>query len=719
MQWSATVLSTITSDTEPCIVVAFDSYKYLFNVSENANRAFLQSRRNWKRMKGLFLTRASTERAAGLPGLLMTFADATIPRLDVVGPPGLKHYMASMRYYTYRDSMPVIPTETPSSLPYPSSNPNPVFEDGNISVFSIPVYPSEEIEDAITTSEAGKRKLSGESDDQRPAKRLHADSKNLNLSNSTTLDEDNVLRSLMIDTMFPARERGGRKNDNSKGGKKQKQQAVKETKELGNGAATATANVDEYRRARLPPSFHSQLPKFDSKHPVPVPATASYVIVGPRVRGKFDATKAKELGIPNGDLRRKLTQGESITFTVTVDEGVDEEGKMKRRKETRTVKPEEIIGASDPPGVVLILDIPTPAYIPSIIQPFVDSPFFKRFRSNADEDLAEYAVRSVFHICGEGVVEDERYKAFMRGFWKDTHHVVASPEYCPDPVTFTSAAYNQLRLSQLDPEIFPVPHFSLTPEKDITSITGLPPNVHLMSANQVLSVRPPAAPAVDKEAEELDRFHPVISSSAGISLPEDTQSRFEEAKKRVKVEAAKVGQHDVNVKAAETPGADVRIITLGTGSACPNKYRNVSSTLIMIPNYGNILLDCGEGTWGQLTRHFGTDEGKEMNVWRVLEDLRCIYISHVHGDHHIGVARLLKKRKEFVPRPSEPLYLVTIRAVHLYLREMSDLEDLGLFDENGVVTVLSPAIHWRQYASYPDSGIWQVGGDEPWLDIEL
>jgi ribonuclease Z len=68
MQWSTSVLTAQTSDTEPTIIINFDSAKYIFNVGENTNRAFLQSRRNWKRTRGIFLTGIGTQRASGLPG---------------------------------------------------------------------------------------------------------------------------------------------------------------------------------------------------------------------------------------------------------------------------------------------------------------------------------------------------------------------------------------------------------------------------------------------------------------------------------------------------------------------------------------------------------------------------------------------------------------------------------------------------------------------------
>lgn len=53
---------------------------------------------------------------------------------------------------------------------------------------------------------------------------------------------------------------------------------------------------------------------------------------------------------------------------------------------------------------------------------------------------------------------------------------------------------------------------------------------------------------------------------------------------------------------------------------------------------GSILFDCGEGTYGQLFRLFGPD-----NVQEVLRQLQCIFISHMHADHHLGTVRLIQK----------------------------------------------------------------------------
>ena len=70
----------------------------------------------------------------------------------------------------------------------------------------------------------------------------------------------------------------------------------------------------------------------------------------------------------------------------------------------------------------------------------------------------------------------------------------------------------------------------------------------------------------------------------------------------------------------------------------------VSGLLLQIPEKGNMIMDCGDGTWGQMCRFFGL-EG-EGNVWDVLRDLKVVYVSHAHADHHAGLAKILAMRKQ-------------------------------------------------------------------------
>lgn len=47
----------------------------------------------------------------------------------------------------------------------------------------------------------------------------------------------------------------------------------------------------------------------------------------------------------------------------------------------------------------------------------------------------------------------------------------------------------------------------------------------------------------------------------------------------------------------------------------------------------SLLLDCGEGTFGQLCRHYGDD------VDDALSKIATVFISHLHADHHTVSSR--------------------------------------------------------------------------------
>ena len=85
----------------------------------------------------------------------------------------------------------------------------------------------------------------------------------------------------------------------------------------------------------------------------------------------------------------------------------------------------------------------------------------------------DYVVHVIYHLLGSDVLEDERYKSFMNGFADDTQHLISSPDHNRDPLTFTSAGLSQLRLNQLDSEMFPLPYYSTTPRKDLSCALSL------------------------------------------------------------------------------------------------------------------------------------------------------------------------------------------------------------------------------------------------------
>lgn len=162
--------------------------------------------------------------------------------------------------------------------------------------------------------------------------------------------------------------------------------------------------------------------------------------------------------------------------------------------------------------------------------------------------------------------------------------------------------------------------------------------------------------------------------------------------KKIKPDPAAQSVSSTNVP----PEHDVLVTTLGTGSASPGKYRNVISTLLQTPSSGTILLDAGESTYGLLRRKFGcrrdgtaAESGSLIgqDVDDVLREMRVLFISHIHADHHIGLIRLLVERRKLQPPADKPLYLVGTGFVHNYLEEYEQIEKLGL-DED-VIFVLN------------------------------
>lgn len=68
---------------------------------------------------------------------------------------------------------------------------------------------------------------------------------------------------------------------------------------------------------------------------------------------------------------------------------------------------------------------------------------------------------------------------------------------------------------------------------------------------------------------------------------------------------------------------------IGSNSATPAFGRNQSSQILNI-NEELYLIDCGEGTQLQLNK-FGIKRNK----------IKYIFISHLHGDHYLGLVGLL------------------------------------------------------------------------------
>lgn len=82
-----------------------------------------------------------------------------------------------------------------------------------------------------------------------------------------------------------------------------------------------------------------------------------------------------------------------------------------------------------------------------------------------------------------------------------------------------------------------------------------------------------------------------------------------------------------------------KTLFLGTSSSNATSFRNVTSIMLQLNESSNMLLDCGEGSSGQLFKLFGLEQAR-----RELVKIKLLFLTHIHLDHHGGVFGLILDR---------------------------------------------------------------------------
>ena len=262
-------------------------------------------------------------------------------------------------------------------------------------------------------------------------------------------------------------------------------------------------------------------------------------------------------------------------------------------------------------------------------------------------------------------------------------HVVSSPDYCPNNIAFDSAAAATVLLAHIDGKRYRVSsHDNVNGvETGTESDTKIPlvSNAQAAVRGQVVQLEPTV---------QVNTTEAVAPLNIEMTRKEMSSEILEDAVRAH--EAIDKDQDSIAKWASTVPEKDVEITTLGTGSALPSKYRNVSATLLRVPGWGSMLFDAGENTLGQLKRAFTPEEFEEL-----ITGLRLIVISHMHADHHLGTVGVIKSWYEKVhrsqpastPLPTAPvqdqfhdgkrLAVISEPAMASWLEEYSAVEDYG------------------------------------------
>lgn len=401
-----------------------------------------------------------------------------------------------------------------------------------------------------------------------------------------------------------------------------------------------------------------------------------YVCELPEIPGKFYPEKAQALGLKPGPKYRALQLNKSVKSDLL----------------DIMVQPSDVMDPPIPGPIVLLVDCPTLSHLENLLP--VDS--LNEYCTNFSDNPSENAkvVNCVIHLSPSSVTSSPDYQRWMKRFGKAQHILAGHERKNIDIPILKSSARIAARLNYLCPQFFPASGFWSLHDTDNLSLTSGASAEAPQGANSVqnllkFNLRPLTSLGFDKSSIPVSTNRSEIVEELLTEIPE-----IVDAVQQVR----QLWDHSVegNGHAVSSDGStieepwmdelglpsclenicreDMEIVLLGTGSSQPSKYRNVSSIYINLFSKGSLLLDCGEGTLGQLKRRFGI-EGADNAV----RSLRCIWISHIHADHHTGLARILALRRDLLKGvPHEPLLVVGPGQLSRFLSAYQRLEELDM-----------------------------------------
>ncbi|XP_042361734.1 zinc phosphodiesterase ELAC protein 2 isoform X2 [Plectropomus leopardus] len=331
-------------------------------------------------------------------------------------------------------------------------------------------------------------------------------------------------------------------------------------------------------------------------------------------KGNFLVPQAKELGLPVGTaaigpIIAALKDGKSITY------------------KGKEIRPEQVCTPTYPGPVFIIVECPSEEFVEAVCT----NEQLQRYQTGGTENPAVLVV----HVTPESVLSTDQYKKWMERFSSTTEHLILNEQ--------VSMVHNirshklQAQLNMIHPEIFPQLSFFKTKEARAA--------LHVPNVRAECLLKFQLRPVMEWQRDAI----PSCNDEEFVKEASEVPNFLEEVDKCRKI---------CSTDAAELSGKGEKypeVVFLGTGSALPMKTRNVSGTLVNISPSQAVLLDCGEGTFGQLCRHYGDA------VDEALSKISTVFISHMHADHHTGLLLLLYQRERALTtlgKEFSPIYLV-------------------------------------------------------------
>uniref|UniRef100_T1JGB1 ribonuclease Z n=1 Tax=Strigamia maritima TaxID=126957 RepID=T1JGB1_STRMM len=299
--------------------------------------------------------------------------------------------------------------------------------------------------------------------------------------------------------------------------------------------------------------------------------------------------------------------------------------------------------------VFIVIECPTEDFLDSLLETETFSKF--QLSNNNPKEMLSLMV----HLTPTDVFNHWKYKDWMSRFPSETKHMIVN-ESCPGLAN--EAVYRlQYKLNCIDPEVFPLlkTDFEL-PQSCVDSR-----NVILAEPLLRYFIRPKSGCDRSKIVKlEPDKYLNEVANIPGW------QKNYLSLK-------TSVAERETSV---ESDTDYPQVIFLGTGSYLSTVMRNVCCILLKINKDKCMILDCGEGSYGQILRYFGSQE-----TAKILINLTAIFISHLHFDHFGGLVKILHERQKIMEQtdPFErPLFLLAPPHIDKYLKLHDNISPINL-----------------------------------------
>ena len=313
------------------------------------------------------------------------------------------------------------------------------------------------------------------------------------------------------------------------------------------------------------------------------------------------------------------------------------------------VKSTDVVGESSPASSYLILDLPSMDYAHNL-------------KESKLADLAQTtsSLDTVFHFSPPSVFNSPEYRQFCDSLGPAVRHVVLN-ESCRGLGMADVSAYSH-KLRTIRTDLFPrlqggeeAASLEVLEAKMYSDKMELGDNVVRGVTGLKINVRP------HPENEDRIKLSEVVMYDEAGAERDLFEGDKDEADERAEYKSAISEALEYAKQFSPCQSHDSNTLTnypivtfLGTGSSVPSKYRNVSCILLETAPDVFIMLDCGEGSLGQMVRVFGVGRTRE-----ILAKLRCVYISHMHADHHLGLINIIQARAREVRDPEDKLVIIS------------------------------------------------------------